>query len=311
MKINICFRVTAIILGVILYSCNNPKQDSGATGNAIEITHKLGMTRVPENPSRIVVLDIGALETLHELGVKPTAVPKKYMPEYLSEIKNDESIGDVGSIIEPDFEAINALNPDLILISTRQERYYDELSQIAPTVFIGTNNKDYLNSFIENTHLLARIVGKEQLAQEKLEELENKIAKAQDKFKHDPHKALFLIYNNGRFSAYGKSSRFGFIHDVLHIKPVLESVEESVHGRKVSNELIAEANPDYLFIVDRNAVVLGKKANRSEIENILIQQTNAYKNDKVFYLNPNVWFISGGGLTSVDLMVDDILDLLK
>lgn len=312
MKVNICHGLFIVmVFGLALYGCNTPKQDNGAAGDSIEITHKLGVTKVPVNPSRIVVLDIGALETLHELGVTPAAVPKKYMPEYLSEIESDESIGDVGSIIEPDFEAINALNPDLILISTRQERYYDELSQIASTVFIGTNNKDYLNSFIDNTNLLARIVGKQQLAQEKLETLISKIERAQEKFRDDPHKALFLIYNNGRFSAYGKSSRFGFIHDVLHIKPVLESVEESVHGRKVSNELIAEANPDYLFIVDRNAVVLGKRTNRNEIENILIQQTNAYKNDKVFYLNPNVWFISGGGLTSVDLMVNDILDLLK
>lgn len=302
--------IAAFVIAAFLYGCGNTQQNQ-PTGETVEITHKLGVSEVVKNPARIVVLDIGALETLHELGVKPVAIPKKYMPEYLAEVRDDGSIGDAGSVIEPDFEAINSYDPDLILMSTRQERFYDELNQIAPSVFIGTDTKDFLNSFIENTKLLGRIVGKEELAEEKLSVLEEKINTAQEKFKNDPNKALFLIYNNGRFSAYGKSSRFGFIHDVLLIKPVIETTEASVHGQKVSNELIAESNPDYLFIVDRNAAVLGKEANRSEIENKLIQQTNAYKNNKIFYLNPNVWFISGGGLTSVDLMVDDIVNLLK
>lgn len=310
MKMNIRSGYLIAVMAV-LTSCSGKQEESGNDEEATEITHKLGVTKVAADPSRIVVLDIGALETLHELAVKPAAVPKKFMPEYLSDIKNDESIADAGSVIEPSLEAINALNPDLILISTRQERYYEELSQIAPTIFIGTDSKDYLNSFIENTRLLGRITGKEALAEEKLEAVKNKIQLAQEKFENDPDKALFLIYNNGKFSAYGKGSRFGFIHDVLLIKPVLEGMEDSVHGQKVSNELIAEANPAYLFIVDRNDVVLGKKAARNEIENKLIQQTNAYKNGKIFYLDPNVWFISGGGLTSVDLMVDDVLDLLK
>jgi iron complex transport system substrate-binding protein len=93
----------------------------------------------------------------------------------------------------------------------------------------------------------------------------------------------------------------------LHIKPVMELKDESVHGQRVSNELIADADPDYLFIVDRNAAVVGKKANLSEVENPLVKQTNAFKNDRIFYLDPDLWFISGGGLTSVDLMVDDIV----
>src|SRR5690606_11702494 len=210
--------LVSLIAVSIFYACNNAS-DSRSDEDTVEIKHKLGVSQVVKNPSRIVVLDIGALETLHELGVKPTAVPKKYMPEYLSAIRDDESICDAGSVIEPDFEAINSFNPDLILMSTRQERFYDELNLIAPSVFIGTDTKDFLNSFIENTRLLGRIVGKEELAEEKLSILEEKIGKAQEKFKDDPNKALFLIYNNGRFSAYGKESRFGFIHDVLLIKP--------------------------------------------------------------------------------------------
>lgn len=298
---------TCFLFCFVQMGCNPNSKQNQMSGEQLEIEHKLGPTMVPQNPARIVVLDIGALETLKELGVTPIGVPKRYMPEYLDDLKNNPDIADVGSVIEPNFEGINALSPDLILMSTRQERFYEELSDIAPTIFIGTDNKDYLPSFRHNIMLLAEITGKESLAKEKLDTLDSKIAAAQQKFEENPGKALFLIYNNGKFSAFGKGSRFGFIHDVLHIKPVMDLQDESVHGQRLSNELIAEANPDYLFIVDRNAAVVGKKTNRNEVENLLVKQTSAFKNDKIFYLNPDLWFISGGGLTSVDLMVDDIV----
>src|SRR5690606_23526052 len=286
--LNIPFAFICFLFCLVQTGCNSSSQQEQHSGNQLEIEHKLGPTMVSQNPSRIVVLDIGALETLKELGVTPIGIPKKYMPEYLDDLRNNPDIADVGSVIEPDFEGINALSPDLILMSTRQERFYDELNDIAPTIFIGTDSKDYLPSFKHNVMLLAKIMDKENVAEEKLHKLEEKIKTAQKNFETNPGKALFLIYNNGKFSAFGKGSRFGFVHDVLHIKPVMDLQDESVHGQKVSNELIAESNPDFLFIVDRNAAVVGKKANTSEMENPLIRQTAAYKNKQIYYLDPNV-----------------------
>lgn len=307
-------KCTAIgLMGMLfaLGSCNSTGKVEGGKQDTVEIEHKLGKTKIPKQPARIVVLDIGALETLHELGVTPIGIPKKFMPNYLDDLKNKTAVADVGSVIEPDFEAISALNPDLILISTRQERFYKELNDIAPTIFIGTDNKDYLKSFERNTLLLGQIVGKEKEAKEKLAVLQEEIKQAQAKYAQDKNKALFVLFNNGRFSAFGKGSRFGFIYDVLQFKPVMDLQDESVHGQKISNELVVEANPDYLFIVDRNAAVLGKVANKADVENTLIKQTKAYKNHAIYYLDPNVWFISGGGLTSVRLMVKDIVQLVN
>lgn len=303
--------ISLIIITISLPSCSSTGKVEGEKQDSIEITHKFGKTKIRKQPSKIVVLDIGALETLHELQVTPVGIPKKFMPNYLDDLKNKEEIKDVGSVIEPDFEAISSLNPDLILISTRQERFYKELSDIAPTIFIGTDNKDYLASFERNTLLLGQIVGKEDEAKEKLTQVNEQILEAQAKYAKDEKKALFVLFNNGRFSAFGKGSRFGFIYDVLQFKPVMDLQDESVHGQKISNELIVQANPDYLFIVDRNAAVLGKIANKADVENILIRETKAYKNQAIYYLDPNVWFISGGGLTSVKLMVQDIVRLVK
>ena len=53
------------------------------------------------------------------------------------------------------------------------------------------------------------------------------------------------------------------------------------------------------------------ETNKKEIENALIQRTNAYKNGKIIYLNPQVWYVSGGGLTSTQMMVDEVKNALK
>lgn len=320
MKINIStyFTIRLAILAVVsmsLVGCSgssNSKGDSSAHAESelITVQHKFGELSVPLNPERTVALDIGAIETMIALGVKPLGIPKKFLPDYLGDMRDDAAIGDVGSVIEPDFEAIVALKPQLIFISVRQERFYEELREIAPTVYIGADTKDYLPSFQRNVELIGRIYGKKELALGKLAALQTKISQARSRYASDENKAMFVIYNNGKFSAFGKGSRFGFIHDVLGIKPVLDFDDESVHGQRISGEFIAEANPDYLFIVDRNAAVLGRVANKQEVENKLVMQTAAYRNGKVFYLDPNVWFISGGGLISVELMVDDILELI-
>lgn len=313
--VDVCIKkVATFLLSIVLFACvgcSSTGKGGGSAQDSVEIVHRLGKTKIKKIPGKIVVLDIGAVETLRELQVKPAGIPKKFMPNYLDDLKNDAQVADVGSVIEPDFESISTLNPDLILISTRQERFYKELSDIAPTIFIGTDNKDYLHSFEHNTLLLGSIVGKEDEARAKLEQIQRQIEQAREKYAKDQHKALFVLFNNGRFSAFGKGSRFGFIYDVLQFKPVMDLKDESVHGQKLSNELIAQANPDYLFIVDRNAAVLGKVANKADIENPLIKQTKAYHNQAIYYLDPNVWFISGGGLTSVKLMTDDILRLVK
>lgn len=313
-KSKLLIRYTGMLLSFLflLNACQSGNKSNRIEGSqdTIQVNHKLGQTTLQLNPDRVVAMDIGALETMQELGVKAVGTPRKFIPAYLSTLKDNPDIADVGSVVEPDFEAIAALNPNLILISTRQERFYDELKDIAPTVFVGTDNKNYFESFENNVKLIGRIFQKEDLALEKLKTIEQKVKTAQDRYSQDPNKGLFLIYNNGKFSAFGKGSRFGFIHDVLQIKPLMDLDDESVHGQRVSNELVAERNPDYLFIVDRNAAVVGKKANKQDVENRLIQETNAFKNKKIFYLDHEVWFISGGGLTSVNLMLDDILKLI-
>ena len=136
--------------------------------------------------------------------------------------------------------------------------------------------------------------------------IKSKIAKIKQISETSHKTGLIVLVNEGRYSAYGKGSRFGIIHDVFGIKPADQNIEVATHGQSVSNEFIQKVNPDYLFVIDRGAALKKNDLNTAAFSNPLIEKTNAYKNDKIIFLSPDVWYLSGGGLESVGMMVDEI-----
>src|SRR5690606_24908312 len=100
MYINILRQSMAmLILPFVFLSCqsNSTKQDDKVVSDTLHIEHKLGKQIIPKTPKRSVVLDIGALETMNELGITPVGVPKKFVPSYLKTIHDNPDVADVGS----------------------------------------------------------------------------------------------------------------------------------------------------------------------------------------------------------------------
>ena len=62
----------------------------------------------------------------------------------------------------------------------------------------------------------------------------------------------------------------------------------------------------YFSLVDRDAAVGGDASAKDSIENEFVMKTNAYKNDKIVYLNGDYWYLSGGGLLSMKEMVKEV-----
>lgn len=286
-------------------ACNNKSETQSA--ETISVTHELGTTKVPINPKKVVVFDVGTLETLDELKIPIAGIPKDYMAKHLEKYRNDKNVQDAGSIIQPNLEMVNNIKPDLVVISAVTSKEYDQLSKIAPTIYLGVKNENYKQSVIDNLNIIGNIFGVKEKTDQKVAEIESKIEKAVKTIKASDKKIMILMYNGGAFSTFGNNSRYGFVYTDLKAKPADNNKQAGVHGTVVSSEYISKVNPDILYIIDRNEIMLGKKTDRTEIENALIQKTNAYKNNRVIYVDPNVWYLSGGGTYSLNHMVDDVL----
>ena len=168
----------AVVIAGGAYLLKGNKVESKYSEGAIEVTHKLGTTVLNEAPKNVVVLDFGALDVLSEMDVNIVGLPKSgTLPEYLEEFSG-EQYTNVGSVKEPDLEAINELNPDLIVMAGRMSDYYEEFSEIAPTVYVESDGADYINSFNKTATMFGDIFDKEEKATEIIEEVAQKVKEA-------------------------------------------------------------------------------------------------------------------------------------
>lgn len=276
----------------------------------ITVTHAQGETTVPVDPETVVVYDIGVLSTLDTLGIDAAGVPDATFPDGLEEYASDD-VPKVGSLFEPDLEAVNALDPDLIVVAGRSAEALPALQDVAPTIDLSVDNENFLESFRERTETVGEIFGEEDAVEERLAALDEEIAdvKAQAA---DAGTGLIVLTTGGEVSAYGAGSRFGgLIHDTLGVTPADPNVSNATHGDSISFEYIAETNPDHLYVIDRDAAI-GEAGQSAEqvLDNELVGGTTAWKNGDVTYLDPTTWYIAPNGLPSVEEMVSEIGDSL-
>lgn len=315
MKKWLLLAMTLLMAGV-LAACGAGETEEGTSAEAQEketmtVTHELGETTFEKNPEKVVVFDFGVLDTMDKLGIEAAGVPQESLPAYLDKYADTEKYENVGTLKEADFEAINAMEPDLIIISGRQADMYKEYAAIAPTVHIAVDTDNYMGSFAGNMELIGKIFDKEEQVKEELAAITEQIDQVKKTVSGSEAQALIVLANEGKVSAYGPSSRFGIIHDVFGVKAVDEGLEVSTHGQSISFEYILEKNPGMIFVVDRNAAVGNEASAKDSLENELVQKTDAYKNGKIIYLDPDYWYLSGGGLQSVSQMVMDVESAFK
>lgn len=312
---NLRFISIMFTLIFLLAACGTTEETSKSSGSEgekteekakeVTITHKYGEVTIEKNPKKVVVFDFGVLDTLDTLGVEITGLPQAIVPKTLEKYASSEYTN-VGSLKEPDFEALHELQPDVIFISGRQAELYDQFAEIAPTVFVDVDYANYIPSLEKNFNLLAEIFEKEDALVTKMDELKASIDELNKEASASDSKALILLANEGKISAFGPASRYGFVHDVFGFKAVDENIEVAQHGQSVTFEYILEKNPDVLFVIDRSAAVGGEIAAKDTIENELVKKTNAYKNGKIIYLDAVNWYIAGNGITSTQSMIEEV-----
>ena len=164
-KFTLLFALSALLL--FLAACGesedgNTDQDAASEDKqeTMTVEHELGKTDVPKNPEKVVVFDFGTLDSLDKLGIEVAGVPMGNIPTYLEKYEGDD-YENVGSLKEPDFEKIAEVDPDLIIISGRQSELYDQLQDIAPTIYLGVDTTRYMDSFKENLATIGEVFDKE------------------------------------------------------------------------------------------------------------------------------------------------------
>lgn len=297
-RISIAFGATAmaVILGL---------SAPAALADDITIKHVQGETAVPQNPQKILTFDLATLDNLDRLGVKVSGVPGGNRPAYLSKYAADD-FAKIGTLFEPDYEAVNAAEPNLIIVGGRSAAKLPELAKIAPTIDLTIDAKNYIANVKANVETLGRIFEKDNEARAEVEKLDASITAVNEKAAKNG-KGLLILTSGGKMSAYGPGSRFGILHSDFGITPAKPDLSIGNHGQPVSSEFILETNPDWLFVIDRDAAV-GREGNSAKqvLDNDLVRQTTAWKKNQIVYLDPVNWYLVGGGLSGLHETIDQL-----
>lgn len=289
------------------------QQEQSAEQTTVQITDANGeKAELKKNPKRVVVFDYGVADILKNLGVDAVVgIPKNgKMPEILSNY-SDDKYTNVGSLKETDFEAVESLNPDLIIIGGRQAEDIDNFKEIAPTVNLEVDGQDYMNSFKTVVTDLGNLFDKQDEAKKAIDEIEAKIAKVNKTVTEKGLTASVVMANEGSISTFSAKSRYGLIYNGLGFAEVDKNIDDSTHGQQVSFEYFLENKSDYVFVVDRGAVTGKGEAASKLFDNEVMNKTEVAKNGNIVYLNSVIWYTMTGGIESTNQMIDEIADAVK
>lgn len=275
-----------------------------ANGEATEVT-------VAYDPQRIAVLDMAALDILDALGVGDRVVGSASTSlDYLQSYVTDENIANLGTIKEADLEAVMACEPDVIFIGGRLSSSYDALSEIATVIYLGTDTElGVVESVRQNATAIASLFGLEAQVDELMSGFDSRIETLQAFA--EGKTAIVGMCTSGSFNVLGNDGRCSIIGVEIGFENigVDAEIDTATHGNEASFEFVVEKNPDYIFVMDRDAAIGtdGAQLAQEIMENELVMGTDAYTNGNIVYLeHPAVWYTAEGGINALDLMLQDL-----
>lgn len=245
-------------------STDDTSTDASASGAAtaestITVEDNYGTQEVTLPVEKVVATDNRSFEILDNWGVDLVAAPKQLVPFTVEGYKNDEDIIDLGTHREPNLEALAAAQPDLVVNGQRFEQYHDDIVKLAPeaaVVEFEPRDGEPLDAELKRqTTELGKIFGKESEAEQLVADFDEALERA--KAAYDPEQSVMAVNVSGGTIGYIAPSvgrTYGPIFDLLGLTPALEVTDASSNhqGDDISVEAIADANPDWLLVLDRD-----------------------------------------------------------
>ena len=304
--------VVACMTAMMFVGCtsNNSANEEKTNENTVTVTDVRGEVKIPANPKRIVDLS-GNSDILSILGYKVigTANSDAYdytkFPSYLEETLSGAEILGYSMQDTIDVEAVMNLNPDLIVISTVQEKMYDSLSEIAPTVMIQLEALNWK----DDVRALGKVFGKEEAANEWIANYEAKAKEAGDKIKAkygENTTYLSFLASGGQFFVFDGAG-FGDVlyNDMGLAKPVGMPEQTDISLPVVTYEGLAAIQSDYIFAIATDEDLAQLQANN------IWNNLPAVKNGKVVILESSPYFNQGYSPIGREILVSEIGDMLN
>ncbi|NIK78333.1 iron complex transport system substrate-binding protein [Paenibacillus castaneae] len=323
-KLNWTAAAALLSIAVVVTGCGQANSNN-SNGNAAtpaasdtpkaedvrKITHAMGETEIKGTPTRIVVLTNEGTEALLGLGVKPVGAVKSWTGDpWYDHIKADmEGVTVVGDESQPNMELIASLKPDLIIGNKlRQEKVYDQLNAIAPTIFSETLRGEWQANF----KLYAEAIGKKAEGEKAIADYDSRAAsfkeKAGDKLNQKVSVVRFMA---GKTRIYLEDTFTGIAFSKLGITRPDNQKYSDTFVEEITKERLPEVDADMLFYFTYDTGD-GKGTSMEEemLKDPLWQSLQVVKNNKAIRVSDAIWNTSGG-VIAANLMLDELFKIYE
>lgn len=309
--------ILALSISLLLAGCGKSSTDAKNTQDATPtseetrtITHAMGTTDIKGTPKRVVILTNEGTEALLSLGIKPVGAVKSFTGDpWYDHIKADmEGVTVLGEESQPNIELIASLKPDLIIGNKmRQEKVYEQLKAIAPTVFSETLRGEWKGNFALYAEALNKKAEGEKVIAAFDQKVEDFKVKAGDKLNQ---KVSVVRFMGGKTRIYLSDTFTGIIFKQIGIaRP--ETNYKDTFVEEISKERIPEVDADMLlYFTYETGDDKGNKQAEEFMKDPLWQNLNVVKNGKAFKVDDAI-FNTAGGVRAANLMVDELYNIYQ
>ena len=294
---------------------SQPSAASGDTASAtqassVTIDANDGKVEIKLPVTRAASLDNRTFEVLQQWDVELVAAPKKLIPSTITAF-NGEGVADVGMHREPNLEALVAAEPDLIISGQRFSKFDSQIKELAPDVPLinlePRDGKPFNEELIRQVTDLGEIFGKQAEAKKLVDDFNASIERAKNAY--DGTSTVMAVDVSGGNIGYvapGKGRTWGPVFDLLNLKPALEieGATDSHTGDDISVEAIAQSNPAWMLVLDRDAAITQDGSNTPAETvisgNAALQNVTAISTGQVVYA-PNDTYTNESIITYTEI----------
>lgn len=286
---------------------NAAANNGSASGQSYEVVHAMGTETIKGTPQKVVILTNEGTEALLALGVKPVGAVKSWTGDpWYEHIKAEmEGVTVVGDESQPNIDLIASLEPDLIIGNKmRQEKVYEQLKAIAPTVFAEDLRGEWqINFMLYATALNKKAEGEALLAafDERIQDFKSK---AGDKLNETVSVVRFMA---GKTRVYHTNTFSGIIFDKIGLaRNEMTKNAKDAFVDEITKERLPEADADRIFYFTYETGDGGASQTEQEWTNDpLWKNLGAVKSGQVYKVDDAIWN-TAGGIKAANLMLDEL-----
>ncbi|NOQ93222.1 MAG: ABC transporter substrate-binding protein [Methylophaga sp.] len=247
----------------------------------------------PIMPQRIITLSPSITEIAFALGLDDEVVAVTRYCDYPAKVN---SLPKVGGFVDPNIEAIVALQPDLVILGATRQYTVDQLQQLnIPTLAVYTTN---LSDIKDSIKIIGDATQHQQQAQTLLAHIEQQISDVADKVSTLSRPKVMVTMGHSMGSEHVKNIYIAGQHDFYNDLILLAGGKNAYQGKhlkvpSLSIEGIMQINPDVILDVFPEASDHDADLSQVKRQWQSLKHVNAIKNNRFHIIEENYATIPG------------------